>query len=109
MLSYADLSSLAVHPWSDLIVDGRGNTYVGNLGFDFPAGAPVAAGILALVTPDGAVRQVADGLAFPNGLAVTSDNARLIVADSYGHRLTAFDIAADGSLGNRRTVSGRPR
>ncbi len=58
-------------------------------------------GILALVTPDGSVRQVADGVAFPNGMVVTPDNATLILAESYGNRLTAFDIAADGSLSNR--------
>ena len=61
-----------------------------------------APGIIALVTPDGAARQVADGIAFPNGMAVTPDNSTLIVAESYGKRLTAFDIAADGSLSNRR-------
>jgi sugar lactone lactonase YvrE len=54
------------------------------------------------VTPDGDVREVADGVAFPNGMAVTPDNATLIVAESYAGRLTAFDIAADGSLSGRR-------
>ena len=61
-----------------------------------------APGVVALVTPDGAVRQVADGLAFPNGMAVTPDNATLIVAESYGKQLTAFDIDDDGGLSNRR-------
>ena len=65
-------------------------------------GRGVRARIVALVTPDGSARQVADGLAFPNGMAVTPDNATLIVAESYGNKLTAFDIAADGSLSNRR-------
>jgi sugar lactone lactonase YvrE len=102
---YADLTGLADPPWSDLIVDGRGNAYVGNLGFDFLAGAPPAPGFLALVTPDGSARRVADDLAFPNGIAVTPDNATLIVAESYGARLTAFAIGADGSLTDRR--SGR--
>jgi sugar lactone lactonase YvrE len=55
-----------------------------------------------MVTPGGAARQVADGLAFGNGMVVTPDNATLIVAESYGDKLTAFDIAADGSLSNRR-------
>jgi sugar lactone lactonase YvrE len=55
-----------------------------------------------VVTPDGSVRQVADGVAFPNGMAVTPDNSTLILAESYGKRLTAFEIAADGSLVNRR-------
>jgi sugar lactone lactonase YvrE len=83
------------------VVDGRGNAYVNNIGFDFPEGE-VAPGIIALATPGGSVQQVADGIAFPNGMVVTPDNATLIVAESYGNRLTAFDIAADGSLANRR-------
>lgn len=101
LVTYADLSSLSQKPWNDIVVDGRGNAYVNNIGFDFPAGQ-FAPGIVALVTPDGAVRQVTDGVAFPNGMAVTPDNATLTVAESYGNRLTAFDIAADGSLANRR-------
>jgi len=102
LATHADLTGLAVYPWSDLIVDGRGNTHVGNLGFDFPAGAAFAPGSLALVTPAGSVRQVATGLAFPTGIAVTPDNATLIIAETYDHRLTAFDIAADGTLSGRR-------
>ena len=66
------------------------------------------AGIVALVTPDGSARQVADGCAFPNGVVITPDNATLIVAETYGHRLTAFDIAADGSLANRRVWADLP-
>lgn len=101
LVTHADLTGLASHAWSDMVVDGRGNAYLGNIGFDFPDGE-VAPGTLALVTPDGAARQVADGIAFPNGVAVTPDNSTLILAESYGNRLTAFDIAADGSLSNRR-------
>jgi len=102
LVTHADLTGLARHPWNDLVVDGRGNAYVNNIGFDFATGAAFAPGSLALVTPDGVARQVADGLAFPNGMAVTPDNATLIVAESYGARLTAFDIAADGGLSNQR-------
>ena len=102
LVTHADLTGLSRHPWSDMVVDGRGNAYIGNLGFNFPAGEAFATGILVMVTPDGSARQVADGLAFPNGIAVTPDNSTLIVAESYGDRLTAFDIAADGSLSNRR-------
>src|SRR5215211_6782714 len=101
LVTHADLSSLSEHPWNDIVVDGRGNTYVGNIGFDFPGGE-FAPGILTLVTPDGSARQIADGVAFPNGIVVTPDNSTLILAESYGNRLTAFDIAADGSLSNRR-------
>jgi sugar lactone lactonase YvrE len=101
LVTHADLGVLADGPWNDIVVDGRGNAYVNNTGFDFPA-AEFAPGTIAVVTADGSARQVADGVAFPNGMAVTPDNATLIVAESYESRLTAFDIAADGSLSNRR-------
>src|ERR687893_2546555 len=101
LVTHADLSSLALHPWNAIVVDGRGNAYVGNTGFDFPGGE-FAPGILALVAPDGSARQVASGFAFPNGIVVTPDNSTLILAESYANRLTAFDIAADGGLSNRR-------
>jgi sugar lactone lactonase YvrE len=101
LATHADLTSLAHHPWNDIVVDGRGNAYIGNVGFEFPGG-DFATGILAMVSPDGSARQVADGLSFANGMAVTPDNSTFIVAESYGKRLTAFDIAADGSLSNRR-------
>jgi sugar lactone lactonase YvrE len=105
LATHADLGRLGGHPWSDMVVDGRGNAYVGNIGFDFPEGE-FAPGFLALVGPDGAARRVAGDLAFPNGLAVTPDNRTLIVAESYANRLTAFDVAADGGLANRRVWAG---
>src|SRR5207244_895858 len=101
LVTHADLTGLADHKWNDMVVDGRGNAYINNVGFDFPGGE-FAPGILALVTPDGSARQVAEGIAFPNGMVVTPDNSTLILAESYGNRLTAFDIAADGGLSNRR-------
>jgi sugar lactone lactonase YvrE len=101
LVTHTDLSSLSDHPWNDIVVDGRSHAYIGNIGFDFPEGE-FAPGILALVTPDGSARQVADGVAFPNGIVVTPDNSTLILAESYANRLTAFDIAADGSLSNQR-------
>jgi sugar lactone lactonase YvrE len=101
LVVHADLSKLSPYPWSDLVVDRQGNAYIGNLGFNFPEGE-FAPGILALVTPDGSVQQVADGCAFANGMVVTPDNSTLILAETYGHRLTAFDIDTDGSLSNRR-------
>ena len=99
--TYADLGGLSRKPWNDIVVDGRGNAYVDNIGFDFGTEEP-GPGILALVTPDGAVRQVAGDLAFPNGLAVTPDGATLVVAESHGGCLTGFDIDPDGGLSNRR-------
>ena len=103
LVTHADLSGLAQkgHPWNEIVVDGRGNAYINNQGFDFPGGK-FAHGTIALLTPDGSVRQVADGMAFPNGMAVTHDGSTLIVAESYGKRLTAFNITADGSLSKRR-------
>jgi sugar lactone lactonase YvrE len=102
LIPYADLNGLSDKGWNEIVVDGRGNAYINGGGFDLMAGEKFAPGIVVLVTPDGSARQVADGIAFPNGMAVTPDNSMLIVAESYASRLTAFDIAADGSLSNRR-------
>ena len=99
--TYADLTGLSSYAWNDVVVDGRGNTYVNNIGFDFPDG-DFAPGSIAIVTPDGTRQLVASGLAFPNGMAVTPDNMTLIVAESYGKKLTAFTIHSDGSLSNQR-------
>lgn len=95
---YGDLERL----WNEVVVDGHGNTFVNEIGFDLMTGAPPAAGTIAVVRPDGEMRQVADDVWFPNGMAVTPDGTTLIVAESYGHRLSAFDIAPDGALTNRR-------
>ncbi len=88
LVTHADLTGLGA-VFNEIVVDGRGNTYVNGAN-------------IALITPEGAARQVADGLEWGNGMAVTPDNATLIVAESHGKRLTAFDIAADGSLSRRR-------
>src|SRR2546422_7465423 len=105
LFPYTTLFRSSDHGFNDIVVDGRGNAYVNDVGFDFPGGE-FAPGTIALVTPDGSARQVADGNAFPNGMVVTPDNSTLIVAESYGKKLTAFDIAADGSLSNRRGWAG---
>lgn len=101
LVPHADLRAIANHPWNEIVVDGRGNIYVNTIGFDFPGGE-FAPGYIALVTANGSIRQVADGVAFPNGMAVTPDNKTLILAESYGNCLTAFDVADDGTLANRR-------
>jgi sugar lactone lactonase YvrE len=103
LVTHANLATVSSPPaGNELVVDARGNAYVNGGGFNLAAGEPFAPGIIALVTPDGAVRQVADGLAFPNGMLITEDGDTLIVAESYSNRLTALDVEADGSLSNRR-------
>lgn len=104
---HADLTGLATHPWNEILVDGRGHIYLNNIGFNFPA-SEFAPGTIAMIGPDGSAQPVADGLAFPNGMAVTPDGATLIVAESYAGRLTAFDIGADGALSNRRVWAEVP-
>lgn len=101
LVTHADLSHLS-SAWNEIVVDGRGNTYLNQVGFDLMGGAPPASGTIAVVTPDGFAREVADDVWFPNGMAVTPDNSTLIVAESYGNRLTAFDIDRNGDLSNRR-------
>ena len=101
LVTQGDLAHLG-SAWNELVVDSRGNAYVNQAGFDLMAGAEPTSGTIALVTPDGAARQVADGVWFPNGMAITPDDSTLIVAESYRNRLTAFDIDRDGELTNRR-------
>src|ERR1700722_10842909 len=92
LVTHADLSGMSGMGGmlNEIVVDGRGNMYVNS-----------QVGV-ALVPAGGMPRQVADGLAFGNGMAVTADGATLIVAESHGGQLTAFDIAADGGLSARR-------
>src|SRR5512146_191605 len=99
---HADLSALASYHCNDMVVDSRGRAYVGNFGYDIIAGAAQKPAELVMVEPDGAARVVARDLQFPNGSVITPDGKTLVVGESMGHRLTAFDIAADGALTNRR-------
>jgi sugar lactone lactonase YvrE len=101
VVTHADLTSLAPPPWNDIVVDGNGNAYVGCTGFDFPGGE-FAPGLVACVTPGGLVREVADGVAFPNGVAIAPDGATLVLAESYGKCLTGWDIDPGGGLSGRR-------
>ena len=99
---HADLSELASFHLNDMVVDAHGRAYVGNFGFDLNAQAAPAPAELILVTPDGQARVVAEKLDFPNGSVITPDGRTLIVGETFGARLTAFDIADDGSLSGRR-------
>src|SRR5204863_4353920 len=96
---YADLSGIAKGTIDDMIVDGLGRAWVGDLGFDLPPPPDRGAvGRIILVTPDGTKRVVAEGLRFPNGIAVSPDNARLVVAEMDGACLADYDVAPDGGL-----------
>ena len=99
----AELAALATGHCNDLLVDAQGRAYVGNFGFDLQARAPFAPTVLLMVTPEGVAQVVAEDLHFPNGMAITPDGRTLIVAESYGRRLTAFDVRSDGTLRGRRT------
>lgn len=99
-----------VHPYADIggaeiVVDSAGNAYVNGFTFDFLGGEAPSPGWIDLVRPDGTVRRVADGLQFPNGMAITQDGATLVVAESFAGCLTAFDIDADGGLSGRRVLA----
>ena len=98
---HADLAPVSTKPWNDIVVDRNGNAYVNSIGFNFP-GEDFAPGIIALVSRAGTVSLVASGLAFPNGMAITPDGSTLIVAESYAEQLSAYDIAADATLSQRR-------
>ncbi len=102
LLTHADLSSVATGHCNDMAVDAQGRAWVGNFGFDLMGGAAVRTARLARVDPDGRVSAVADALYFPNAIMPTPDGRTLIVNETLGNRLSAFDVAADGSLGPRR-------
>jgi len=106
----ADLSGVTSFCLSDGLVDAQDRMYVGDIGYNFfdPANKPVETCVIACVDPDGGARVVAGGLHFPNGMVITPDGRTLIVAETMGHRLTAFDIGADGSLANRRVYAPLP-
>lgn len=105
---HADLSGVAIGQCNDMVVDGRGNAYVGNFGFDMEAGERPRAADLALVRPDGSVEVAATDLRFPNGSVITPDGSTLVVGESMGARYTAFTIADDGTLHDRRTWAEVP-
>ena len=106
----ADISQLTVFGLSDGFVDAYDRLYIGDMGYNLfdPAAKPVDTCVIVCVQPDGRAAIVADGLAYPNGMVATPDGKTLIVAESYGWRLTAFDISPDGSLSNQRVWARLP-
>lgn len=102
LVQHASLEVFTPSLCNDMVVDTQGRAYVGNFGFDMLNREPARPTVLVMVEADGQARVVADDLLFPNGCVITPDGRTLIVAETFGHRLTAFDIALDGSLSGRR-------
>ena len=98
----ADIFDLSPYHCNDMVVDSEGNAYIGNFGFNLPGGASPQPTTMVLVRPQGEALVAADDLQFPNGTVITPDGGTLIVGESWGRRLTAFDIEQDGALSNRR-------
>jgi sugar lactone lactonase YvrE len=91
LASYADLTGLGSGPFYEIVVDHAGNAYVNG-----------GAGLIVCIAPDGTVGEVANGLRWPNGMALIDDGRRLVVADSHAEQLIAFDVQADATLTGRR-------
>ena len=102
LVEVADLSQLAPFHCNDMVVDDQGRAYVGNFGFDLDGGAEPTSTTLVCVEPDGEAWVVAEQLLFPNGMVIADGGRTLVVAESFGQRLSAYDLNADGSLANPR-------
>ncbi|MEM9667845.1 MAG: SMP-30/gluconolactonase/LRE family protein [Pseudomonadota bacterium] len=105
---HADVSALVPRRINDMIVDTLGRAWVGNFGFLFDEGEPPASTVLVRVDPDGSYHFAADNLMFPNGMVITDNGKTLVVAETFGRKLTAFDIDEDSILSNRRTWAEMP-
>ena len=99
---YGHLAELAPHGWNELVVGPGGDVYVNGFAFDLAGGGMPGPGVIVLVRPDGSTRTVAEGLQFPNGMVLTPDRRSLLVSESFANQISAFDLADDGSLTNRR-------
>jgi sugar lactone lactonase YvrE len=102
---FAELSAFSTGACNDMVVDSTGRAWVGNMGYDFFGGAERKPGSIVHVSAGGSCSLAADGLEFPNGMVITPDGDKLIVAETFGNQLTAFDIATDGSLTHRRVFA----
>jgi sugar lactone lactonase YvrE len=102
LAEHADLSAVAPGQCNDMVVDATGRAYVGNFGFDMYGGERARDTCVIAVEPDGRARVAAEGLGFPNGSVITPDGRTLLVGESTSARISAFDIAPDGTLSNHR-------
>lgn len=102
---HADLSAHATVRINDMVVDTAGRAYVGHFGFDIFAGESPKPASLLLVHPDGTIEVAADDILFPNGCVLTPDGETLILAETFGHRLTSFAVGPHGSLRERRVMA----
>jgi sugar lactone lactonase YvrE len=91
LTTVGDLTGFGPAPFNELVVDTVGNAYVNG-----------GEGSVMLVRPDGTVRTVADGLLWPNGMALVDHGRTLVVADSHANQLLAFDVAVDATLSDQR-------
>lgn len=101
----ADLSEISDRTWNEVVAHPSGRVYVNGIGYDMMAGESPTSGQIAVVEPDGSARQVAEGLEFPNGMAISPDGRSLVVAESHAGRLSVFTIAEDGALDDRQTFA----
>jgi sugar lactone lactonase YvrE len=103
LVEVADLRAFAPFWCNDMLVDALGRAYIGNFGWNVLEESRMRPTNVVLVLPDGSARPVADGLVFPNGTVITPDGKTMLIAETFAARISAFDVAADGSLHNRRT------
>ncbi len=101
LVVHADLSGHAGGFCNEVVVDKQGRAYVGDFGFDLDSGAPIELASIHRVDPDGSITEVATDIWFPNGCVLTDDGV-LIVNETFGNRISAFDLTEDGRLVNRR-------
>lgn len=104
LVPVCDLSRFSPHPWNDLLVTGDGRAYVGGFGYDVDAGEEPAGAPLVCVEPDGESWVVVDRLLLPNGAVVVDrpTGPTVVVAETYGQRLSAYDLLPDGSVARPR-------
>jgi sugar lactone lactonase YvrE len=105
---HADVSAFAPYEINDMCVDQHGHAFVGQFGYDLRGGGTPAPAALLRVDPDGSAHEVAPDLRMANGMVITADQSTLLVAESSGKAITGFDLAADGSLSNRRIWAELP-